>query len=82
MSTYATGSLVELSTGEVAIVRSQNSRLGLKPDLILLLAPDKQPYGSYTPVSLDNYRRDNRPVTILRTLADGEHGVAIEELSL
>lgn len=82
MCAYPTGSLVELSTGEVAIIKSQNSCLQLKPNVILLLGPDKKPYGTLDLVSLDNYRQDDLPVTIIRTLADGEYGISIEELSL
>jgi len=82
LSTYPTGSLVELSTGEVAIVKAQKSGLNLKPDVILLLGPNKEPYGTYTLASLDNYTKDDLPVTIVKTLADGEYGVSIEELSL
>jgi HD-GYP domain-containing protein (c-di-GMP phosphodiesterase class II) len=82
ISTYPTGSLVELSTGEVAVVKQQNSRLHLKPDVILLLNPEKIAYGNYPVVSMDNYRKDNNPVSIMRTLADGEYGVRIENLSI
>jgi len=82
LSTYPTGTLVELSTGEVAIVKAQKSGLNLKPDVILLLDPNKEPYGTYTLASLDNYTQDDLPVTIVKTLADGEYGVSIEELSL
>lgn len=82
MSAYPTGSLVELSTGEVAIVKAQKSGLRLKPDVILLLDPDKQSYGTYSLASLDNYTRDDSPVTIIKTLADGDYGVFVEELAL
>lgn len=80
--TYPTGSLVELSSGEVAIVKAQNSRLHLKPDVILLLNTKKVAYGNYPVASLDNYKKDNSAVSIERTLADGEYGIRIEELSL
>lgn len=81
LSTYPTGSLVELSSGEVGIVKAQKSGHNLRPDVILLLDPDKQPYGSYTLVSLDNYSKDRHPVSIRRTLADGEYGIEIQKLS-
>ncbi|MGD8514135.1 MAG: HD-GYP domain-containing protein [Granulosicoccaceae bacterium] len=82
LSTYPTGSLVELTTGEVAIVMAQNPGLRLKPDVVLLLKPDKQPYGVYSVVSLASYRENNMPVAIVRTLKDGEYGLNIEELAL
>ncbi|TDY00543.1 HD-GYP domain-containing protein [Thiohalophilus thiocyanatoxydans] len=82
LSTYPTGSLVELSSGEVGIVKAQKSGHNLRPDVILLLDPDKQPYGSFTLINLDNYNHNGTPVRIAKTLADGEYGIDIEELSL
>jgi HD-GYP domain-containing protein (c-di-GMP phosphodiesterase class II) len=80
LSTYPTGSLVELSSGEVGIVKGQRSGKNLKPDVILLLDPDKQSYGSYPLVNLDDYSKNNLPVRIVKTLADGEYGISVEEL--
>ncbi|NNG14065.1 MAG: HD-GYP domain-containing protein, partial [Gammaproteobacteria bacterium] len=82
LSTYPTGSLVELSTGEVGIVMAQNPSLRLKPDVVLLLNPDKKPYSDYSVVRLVSHSHNNTPVTIVRTLKDGEYGLKIEELSL
>jgi hypothetical protein len=82
LSTYPTGSLVELSSGEIGIVKAQKPGQHLRPDIILLLDADKQPYGSFTLINLDNYNVDNQPVRITKTLADGEYGINIEELSL
>jgi HD-GYP domain-containing protein (c-di-GMP phosphodiesterase class II) len=82
LSTYPTGTLVELSTGEVAIVKAQKSSARLKPDVIMLLNNNKEPYGSYMVVSLDNYSVGNMPVTISSTLANGTYGIQIEELSI
>lgn len=82
LSAYPTGSLVELSSGEVAIVQSQNSGRNLRPNVILLLDPSKQPYGVYPLVNLDTYSKDDLPVRIVRTLAVGEYGIDIEELPI
>lgn len=82
LSTYPTGSLVELSTGDVAIVMAQNPGLRLKPDVVLLLDPDKKPYSVYPVVRLASYRDKGMPVTIARSLKDGEYGMKIEELAL
>ncbi|MDZ7803258.1 MAG: hypothetical protein U5K34_04685 [Thiohalophilus sp.] len=82
LCTYPTGSLVELSSGEVGIVKTQRSGHNLRPDVILLLDPDKQSYGSYTLVNLDNYSKNNQPVRVVRTLAANEYDIDIEELSL
>lgn len=82
LSTYPTGSLVELSSGEIGVVKAQKPGHHLRPDVILLLDAEKQPYGSFTLINLDNYHIDNQPVRITKTLADGEYGINIEELSL
>ncbi len=84
ISTYPTGSLVELSSGEVGVVISQNPVLRLRPDVVLLLDPDKQPYNSYPVVSLLDYSFGNTddPVNVRKTLAEGQYGVRVEELTL
>jgi len=84
MSTYPTGSLVELSTGVVGIVLSQNPGFRLRPNVVLLLDPDKQPYGSYPVVNLVNEAQDSRgfPQHVSKTLVDGAYGLNVESLSL
>jgi HD-GYP domain-containing protein (c-di-GMP phosphodiesterase class II) len=83
LSTYPTGSLVELSSGEVALVISQNPGLRLKPNVVLLLDPDKRSYGSYPVINLADPTHGHlgNPLTIKTTLADGEYGIRMEELS-
>lgn len=83
ISTYPTGSLVELSSGEVGLIISQNPGLRLRPNVVLLLDPNKEPYGSYTVVSLVDYSYGNsdKPVHIAKTLPEGAYGVDIEELT-
>ncbi len=66
LSTYPTESLLELSSGEMDIVKAQKSGHNLRPDVILMLNPDKQPCGSYILVSLDNYNINKQPVSIHR----------------
>ena len=82
LSTYPTGTLVELSTGEVAIVKSQHHSSHLKPDLILLLDKNKKSIGTYTYISLDAYIINDLPVTITRSIADGEYGIIIDNLNI
>jgi len=84
LSTYPTGSLVELSTGEVGIVMSQNPGLRLRPNVILLLDPDKQPYGSYHILNLVEhaYQNEGNPINIKKMLPAGAYGLDVEELSL
>jgi HD-GYP domain-containing protein (c-di-GMP phosphodiesterase class II) len=83
LSTYPTGSLIELSSGEVGVVVSQNPGLRLKPNVVLLLDPDKSPYGSYPIINLADYTQGHigNPVNIKKALADGEYGIRIEELA-
>jgi HD-GYP domain-containing protein (c-di-GMP phosphodiesterase class II) len=81
LSAYPTGTLVELSTGEVGIVKSQKGGARLRPDVILLLNPKKEPYGSFTIANLDDYTVNDELVTIARSLPDGCYGLEIEELS-
>ncbi|HDK37853.1 MAG TPA: HD-GYP domain-containing protein [Thiolapillus brandeum] len=84
LSTYPSGSLVELSTGEIGVVMSQNKGLRLRPNVILLLNPDKEPYGSYPIINLaqEAYDKDGNPLNIVKTLANGKYGLNVEELSL
>ena len=83
LSTYPTGSLIELSNGEVGVVVSQNPGLRLKPNVVLLLDPDKSPYGSYPLINLADYTQKyaGNQVNIKKALADGEYGIRIEELA-
>ena len=83
LSTYPTGSLIELSSGEVGVVVSQNPGLRLKPNVVLILDPDKSPYGSYPIINLADYTPGHigNSVNIKKALADGEYGVLIEELA-
>lgn len=83
MSTYPTGTLVELSSGEVGIIISQNAGLRLRPNVVLLLDADKRPYGSYPLVSLVDYSHGNsdKPVNVAKTLAAGTYDVDVEELT-
>jgi hypothetical protein len=52
MGTFPTGSLVELNTGEVALVMGQHEVRRLRPRLMLVLDKDKQPLISGKPLEL------------------------------
>ncbi len=84
LSTYPTGSLVELNNGQVAIVSSQNPGWLLRPKLILLLDADKQAYGSYPVVNLLEELTDQRgqPLYIVRSLAEGEYDINVDNISV
>jgi len=84
LSTYPTGSLVELNTGEVGIVAAQNPGWLLRPKIILLLDADKEPYGSYPVMNLLEELTDQRgqPLYIVRSLAEGEYDIDIDQISV
>ena len=83
LGTYPTGSLVELSTGEVGVIMSQNPGLRLKPNIVLLLNPDKRPYSIHPNINLISYTQgeSNLPVKIIKTLPDGAYGIQLHKLS-
>ena len=66
------------------MVISQNPGLRLRPNVVLLLDPEKQPYESYPLVSLIDYTHSitGKPVDISKTLADGTYDINMEELTL
>lgn len=84
LSTYPTGSLVELNSGEVGIVAAQNPGWLLRPKIILLLDADKEPYGSYPVLNLLEELTDQRgqPLYVVRSLAEGEHDIDIDQISV
>lgn len=81
---YPSGTLVELNSGEVAVVVSLNGMRRLKPRIMLLLDRDKQPYAEFTLVDLLQEPRgpDGQPLAIRRGLPPGAYGIRAEELYL
>jgi HD-GYP domain-containing protein (c-di-GMP phosphodiesterase class II) len=84
LGTYPTGFLVELNTGEVGVVSSQNRGWRLRPRVILILDADKKPYGSLPIVNLVENLTDDQdnPMYIVSSLADGTYGIDVEQLGL
>ncbi len=80
---YPTGSLVELSTGEIAIVVAQNPDRRLRPQVVLLLDSEKTPYGSYPILNMmkEMYTSDGRPLNIVRGVAEREYAIDLEDLA-
>jgi len=74
LGVYPTGSLVELSTGEIAIVMAQNQIRRLRPRVAILSAPNKQPLNDFRPVDLMKLG-DKDGVDIVRSLAAGDYGI-------
>ena len=75
MGVYPTGSLVELSSGEVAMVTAQNPARRLRPQVILLSTPSRQPAASLRVLDLKNQDNRKPPVDIARTLAAGSYDI-------
>jgi HD-GYP domain-containing protein (c-di-GMP phosphodiesterase class II) len=81
---YPVGGLVELNTGEVAVVLEHNRIRRLKPRVMIVLDPDKQTLAS--PVTLDLINDpvafNDQPYHIERSLADGAYGADLTDFYL
>lgn len=76
MGIYPIGSVVELNTGEIAVVVTMNRVRRLKPRVRLVLNADYAPYN--TPVTVDLMQHktgDGRPCEIDRVLEPGVYGI-------
>jgi HD-GYP domain-containing protein (c-di-GMP phosphodiesterase class II) len=81
---YPTGSLVELSNGQVGVVTAVHSLKRLRPNIMLLLDEDRQPLAQFRTIDLGEVREDahGRPLTIKGGLAPGAYGIDLTELFL
>ncbi|MDO4683196.1 MAG: HD-GYP domain-containing protein [Lautropia sp.] len=84
---FPVGSLVELSTGEVAVVMAHNRIRRLEPRVLVLSAPDKSRLE--TPTERDLYQesqqsrgRNQKPLRIVRGLAAGTYGFRLQDYYL
>lgn len=85
LSVYPTGSLVELSSGEVAIVLAQNQARRLRPQVMVLTTPDKQRLERFQVIDLLNQGDPNgadTPLEIASTLDPGAFGIDPNEVYL
>ncbi|MEZ5504120.1 MAG: HD-GYP domain-containing protein [Halioglobus sp.] len=77
---FPTGTMVELNTGEVAIVVAQNATRRLKPELVIVMTADKVRLETPKIVDLDNQSvaaEGERWIT--RELLTGTYGISGEE---
>lgn len=72
LGVYPTGSSVELSTGELAVVMEQNQVRRLRPRVLVISTPDKQPLDDFRVFDLLSQSSDGQPVHIVRSFAAGE----------
>lgn len=77
LGVYPTGSLVELSTGEVGVVLSQNRVRRLRPKIMLILDKDKVAYDHYPTLDLikEETDKEGKPLEILTSHEPGAFGI-------
>jgi HD-GYP domain-containing protein (c-di-GMP phosphodiesterase class II) len=76
---YPTGTLVELSTGEVGAVVAVNGLKRLRPSIIVLLDENKEPLSEFVSMDLSQASED---ITVARGLTSGAYGINMSELFL
>jgi HD-GYP domain-containing protein (c-di-GMP phosphodiesterase class II) len=74
---YPTGSIIEMSTGEVGMVIAQNKKQRLKPKIMMLLDEHKDPYSGPKIIDLQTQSVDHngQEYTILHGLQPGTYGI-------
>lgn len=74
---YPTGSLIELSSGEVGVITEQNVGRRLRPKVLLLLDPDKKPIKKQREIDLQKETRDvhGNNLNIATCLPEGAYGI-------
>ncbi len=75
LGVYPTGSLVELSSGEIGVVMAQNHTRRLRPKVAVLTDADKRPLDDMRVWDLMAQAEDDRAVMITRSLRPGDHGL-------
>ena len=83
LSVYPTGSLVELSNGEVAIVMAQNHARRLRPRVMLLMTADKVLRENFIDLHLMGQNEDEGTLREITTILEpGAYGLDPTELYL
>ncbi len=77
LGAFPTGSLVEMNTGEVGIVMSQNNTRRLKPKIMMILDSDKTPFGNFKIIDLMTQAADamGNMINIAKGLEPGAYGI-------
>ena len=81
LGVYPTGSLVELVSGEVAIVIAQNRVRRLRPRIMLILGHDKVALNNFETIDLDR-ETPGKTLEIARVLDPGTYGIDPKEYYL
>jgi HD-GYP domain-containing protein (c-di-GMP phosphodiesterase class II) len=82
LGVYPTGSLVELNTGEVAVVMMQNQVRRLRPRVLVLSTANKQPLADFHVMDLMDQALDENMVEIVRSLGRSDYGIDAAEYFL
>ncbi len=74
---YPTGTLVEMTSGQVGVILAQNRVRRLKPRIMLLLNENKQSYEAYPVLDLikDQVDMNGNPLGIKQALAPGAYDI-------
>lgn len=74
---YPTGTLVELTTGEVGIITEQNPGRRLRPKIMRILDRDKQQVKNLSEIDLLRQTNDDdgNPIDVQKSLPDGAYGI-------
>ncbi|MCW9089678.1 MAG: HD-GYP domain-containing protein [Gammaproteobacteria bacterium] len=78
---YPVGSLVELSSGEVALVLTVNRVHHLLPQVLLLLNRDKHPYDIPKLLNLELQRHSGVPIAITKILPSNAYGIDVRKFA-
>ena len=81
---YPAGTLIELSSGEVAVVVAEYRTRRLRPRIMVVLDADKQPLTSVRMVDLLHETEDSegRPLDIANSLEPGAYGIDMNSIHL
>lgn len=84
LGVFPTGSLIEMSTGEVCVVLAQNKTRRLMPKIMMLMDSDKTFYDEYKVIDLMKISQNEagKPMNILRGLDPGAYGIDPSEFYL
>ena len=82
---FPTGTLVELNTGEVAIVTKQNQIRRLRPEVMVIMGPDRKLFDQFRVINLNDETvtpEGGHSLWIERGLPPGEYGIDPTEFYL
>lgn len=82
---FPTGTLVEMNTGEVAIVTRQNQIRRLRPEVLVIMSADRELLDNFRVVDLNEEKvtkEGSHSLWIERGLAPGEYGIDPSEFYL